>query len=78
MNPNKLTKEQADLIITKSLAEINVTGNRLGSTITKHLTLKQTSSILSPERDIFFIKDDDLAKEMFLKYCVNNEESDNV
>lgn len=70
MNPNKLSKEQADLIITKSLQECSVTGNRLGATITKHLTLKQTSSIISPDRDIFFIKDDELAKEMFLKYCV--------
>lgn len=68
---NKLTKEQADLIVNKSLAEIAISGNRLGCTITKHLTLKITSNIIDPSKDIFFIKDDELAKEMFYLYCVN-------
>lgn len=75
MNPNKLSKEQADLIITKSLQECSVTGNRLGATIQKHMSLKQLSNIvLDSSKDFFYIKDDELAKEMFLKYCCDNEE----
>lgn len=74
MNPNLLTKERASEIIELSKAECSLTGNRLGCTITKHMTLKQQSNILHPDRDIFYIKDDEEAIRLFMKYCVQQEE----
>jgi len=67
---NKLTKEQADVIIAKARANCKITGSRLGATISKYLTLKQISNIISLDKDIFYIKDDDKALEIFNLHCV--------
>ena len=73
-NPNLLTKEQSDIIIQKAKEECNLTGNRLGMTIQRYLTLKQLSNILvDSSREFFYIKDDEEALGMFIKYCVIQE-----
>lgn len=77
-SPNKLSKEQADMLIAKSIEKCLLTGNRLGSTIWSELTLKQLSNIVHPDKDIFYIKDDELAKEMFIKFCVEESSDEEV
>jgi len=70
---NLLSREQADLIIQKAIKECEISGSKLGATICKYLTLKQISNIISPEKDIFYIKDNDTALKLFIKYCVEEE-----
>ncbi len=67
---NLLSREQADIIIQKAIKARADTGRRLGVLLWSSLTLKQISNIITPDRDIFYIKDDDKALEMFNKYCV--------
>ena len=73
MTPNLPTKERASEIIELSKAECLLTGNCLGCTITKHMTLKQQSNILHPDRDFFYVKDDEEAIRLFMKHCVQQE-----
>ena len=74
MNNNLLTKERASEIIELSKAECLLTGSRVGCTITKHMTLKQQSNILHPDRDFFYEKNDEEAVRLFMKYCVQQDE----
>lgn len=67
---NLLAREQADIIIQKAIKAKANTGRRLGVGIWLQLTLKQISNILTPDKDIFYVKDDDKALEIFNKYCV--------
>ena len=75
MNPNLLTKERASEIIGLSKAECLLTGNRLGCTIQKHLTLKLLSNVVEDSsKEFFYTKDDEEAIRLFMKHCVQQEE----
>lgn len=76
MNPNLLTKEQALSILSLAKAESLLTGNRLGSIIQKHLTLKQLSNVISDPKKDFFYFDGEEAVRLFMKYCVMEEKID--
>jgi len=67
---NKLSQEQAAILIDRANKECSITGNRFGCTIWRYLTLKQLSNIIAPEKDIFYVKDDVEALKLFELYCV--------
>ena len=74
-NPNLITKERASEIIGLSKAECSLTGSRLGCTIQKHLTLKQLSNVVGDSsKEFFYVKDDEEAIRLFMKYCVQQED----
>lgn len=74
MNPNLIPQEQSLSIISLSKAENLLTGSYLGSIIQKHLTLKNLSNVvLDPKKDFFYL-DGEEAINMFIKYCVQQEE----
>ena len=68
--PNKLSQEQAAILIDRASKECAITGNRFGCTLWKYLTLKQLSNMILPEKDIFYVKDDKEALKLFELYCV--------
>lgn len=75
MNPNLVTKERASEIIELSKAECLLTGNRLGCTIQKHLTLKQLSNVVvDNSKEFFYEKDNEESIRLFMKHCVQQEE----
>lgn len=70
---NKLTKEQAEIVLLKAYEERLIFPSlRLGQAIFNLLTLKQISNIIADDRDFFYIKDDEKVIEMFMKYCVES------
>lgn len=69
---NKIPREQADVLIARCVKECSLNGNKLGVTLWKQLTLKQISNIIHPDKEIFYIKDDEKALEMFNLYCVED------
>ena len=74
MNPNLLSQEQALSIIELAKVEKLLTGGSLGSIMQKHLSLKQLSNVvLDPKKDFFYL-DGEEAINMFMKYCVQQEE----
>ena len=74
MRPNLITKEQAATIVSESKAECSLTKGRLGRTIQKRMTLRQLSNVMGSDRDFFYEKDDEIAIQMFIKHCVEQEE----
>ena len=75
MKPNLITEERASEIIELSKAECSLTGDRLGSIIQKHLTLKNLSNVIGDSsKEFFYVKDDEDAIRLFMKYCVQQEE----
>lgn len=75
MNPNLIIKERASEIIELSKAECSLTGNRLGCTIQKHMTLKHLSNVVGDSsKEFFYEKDDEEAIRLFMKHCVQQEE----
>lgn len=77
MNANLISQEQALSILSLAKAESLLTGNHLGSIIQKHMTLKQLSNVISdPNKDFFYVKDDEESIRLFMKYCVMEEKID--
>lgn len=75
MNPNKLSKEQADILVLEAHEQMRIFPRlRLGRAIFQLLKLKQISTILGSDRDFFHVQDDCKALEMFMLYCVNEPE----
>ena len=62
-----LTKEQIQSIIVKSLNECaEIKGYRLGQAFFNNLPLELSFNICGTEKDMFHIKDEDLAYTMLL------------
>ena len=71
---NKLTREQADVILAKAREEMKVFGSlTLGRALFNCLTLRQISNIVHPERDFFHVRDEEKVLELFNKYLVIEE-----